>query len=259
MNFTLILVLAVVVTGVIWLADKLWLRKGRQHKATEAAAATEAKTPWYVDYSRSFFPVLLFVLVVRSFIIEPFQIPSGSMEPTLGVGDFITVNKFSYGLRLPVVDTKIIPTGEPSRGDVVVFRFPEKPNVDFIKRVIGVPGDHIHYENKRLYVNGKEVDKTLVSDDVQSSPGSTQFTESLPSGHGTVQHAVYNIASQPSKDFDGTVPAGHYFVMGDNRDNSLDSRYWGFVPEGNLVGRASLVWMHWHGGLPSFSNDRIIH
>ncbi|MGJ8513363.1 signal peptidase I [Carnimonas bestiolae] len=255
MNFSLILVIAVVVTGVVWLLDKLVWRKKR------AAADPAKKQPWYVDYSRSFFPVLLFVLVVRSFVVEPFQIPSGSMEPTLDVGDFITVNKFSYGLRLPVVDTKIIPTGEPQRGDVVVFRYPVNPKQDFIKRVIGLPGDHIRYQDEQLYINGKQVDKTLVSDDVEASPGQVQYQETLPSSDKQVRHQLYNTADvpfDPRRNFEGEVPEGHYFVMGDNRDNSADSRFWGYVPEGNLVGRASFVWMHWSGGLPSFSNDRVI-
>ncbi|WP_025732971.1 signal peptidase I [Carnimonas nigrificans] len=255
MNFSLILVIAVVVTGVIWLLDKRVWRKRR------AEADPARKQPWYVDYSRSFFPVLLFVLVVRSFIVEPFQIPSGSMEPTLDVGDFITVNKFSYGLRLPVLDTKIIPTGEPKRGDVVVFRYPVNPEQDFIKRVIGLPGDHIRYQDEQLYINGEKVDKTLVSDDVEASPGQVQYQETLPSNGGEVRHQVYNttdVPFDPRRNFEGEVPEGHYFVMGDNRDNSADSRFWGFVPEGNLVGRASFVWMHWRSGLPSFSSDRVI-
>jgi len=249
MFLSVFFVAAVVVMGLIWLLDAVWLKSRRE------TAGSDTKAPWYVDYSRSLFPVLLFVLVVRSFIVEPFQIPSGSMEPTLKVGDYIAVNKFSYGLRLPITHTRILSTGEPHRGDVIVFRFPLNPSVDFIKRVVGVPGDHVVYQDKHLYINGKLISKTLVSDDVASSPGMQLFQEDLDG----VKHAVYNNPDVDSKGFDGTVPAGHYFVMGDNRDNSADSRYWGFVPEQNLVGKAFFVWMHWHGGLPSFTHDRIIH
>lgn len=252
MDFSLLLVIAVLVTGAVWLCDVLWLRRRRRANGVVDDASHQ---PWYVEYSRSFFPVLLVVLVVRSFVIEPFQIPSGSMEPTLDIGDFIVVSKFSYGMRLPVINTKIVPTGEPQRGDVMVFRYPPDPSVNFIKRVVGLPGDHVRYVDKRLYINGELVEKDFVSNQVPANPGEELWLETL----GDVTHSIYNSPRDPGRGFEGRVPEGEYFVMGDNRDHSSDSRYWGFVPEGNVVGRAFAVWMHWGSGLPSFSAARMIH
>ncbi|RKR06319.1 signal peptidase I [Kushneria sinocarnis] len=271
MDFTLLLVLAVAVTGLVWLLDLVLLRRLRtapgpaaDHAASETAAGTSGRRrrvraqrdPWYVDYARSFFPVLLVVLLLRSFLIEPFQIPSGSMRPTLKVGDFIVVNKFAYGLRLPVVHTRILDVGEPQRGDIMVFRFPQEPDVDFIKRVIGVPGDHIRYENKQLYVNGKPVPKELLDDAPAANPEEDLLLEHL---FGR-DHRIYNNPNDPGPQMrEITVPPGHYFMMGDNRDHSNDSRYWGFVPENNIVGKAFAVWMHWKGGLPDFTQARLLH
>ncbi|MCB8890096.1 signal peptidase I [Vreelandella malpeensis] len=266
MDFSLLLVLAVIVTGIIYLLDALWFRPRRQKRVASAEAASHdgldaatreklEKEPWPIDYSRSLFPVLLVVLVVRSFIVEPFQIPSGSMRPTLEVGDFILVNKFAYGLRLPVVHTKVFEVDEPERGEVMVFRFPDEPSVNFIKRVVGLPGDRIRYEGKQLYVNGEPVAKTLIEEGPAGSPQQLLLEERL----GSVRHAIYNNPRDPGPQMgEVVVPEGEYFMMGDNRDQSNDSRYWGFVPEENIVGRAFAVWMHWDGGLPSFSSVRRI-
>ncbi|MBF8223027.1 signal peptidase I [Halomonas sp. 328] len=266
MDFSLLLVVAVAVTGLIWLADRLWWRRGRLARlsAVEAEAqeplAGEArerllKEPWPVDYARSFFPVLLVVLVVRSFLVEPFQIPSGSMRPTLEVGDFILVNKYAYGLRLPVTHTRIVELGEPQRGDVMVFRFPSEPSVNFIKRVVGLPGDRVRYEGKQLYINGEAVPKTLLEEGPATAPRELLLEERL----GERGHLIYNNPQDPGPQVrEVVVPEGHYFTIGDNRDHSNDSRYWGFVPEANIVGRAFAVWMHWDGGLPSFTSVRRI-
>ncbi|MBR9878789.1 MAG: signal peptidase I [Gammaproteobacteria bacterium] len=266
MDFSLLLVIAVAVTGLIWLLDLVWWRPRRQ--AVTAAAETgttegvdlsaqelSRKDPWPVDYAKSFFPVLLVVLVLRSFVVEPFQIPSGSMRPTLEVGDFILVNKFTYGLRLPVANTKILDLNEPERGDVMVFRYPQDPAVNFIKRVVALPGDTLRYVDKQLYVNGEPVPKTLLDDAPESAPGELLFSEQL----GEHQHQIYNNPRDRGPlVHDVVVPEGMYFAMGDNRDHSNDSRYWGFIPEANIVGKAFAVWMHWDGGLPSFSSVRTI-
>ncbi|MDR5868216.1 signal peptidase I [Halomonas koreensis] len=267
MDFALLLTLAVAVTGAIWLLDLVWWRPARRARlmASVEAGTTEGlepaareralKEPWPVDYARSFFPVLLVVLVLRSFLVEPFQIPSGSMRPTLEVGDFILVNKFAYGLRLPVVDTKVVDIDEPERGDVMVFRFPDEPSVNFIKRVVGLPGDRIRYEDKQLYVNGRPVPKALLEAGPEGAPDELLFEERL----GEVAHPIYNNPRDPGPQMrEIVVPQGHYFTMGDNRDHSNDSRYWGFVPEENVVGKAFAVWMHWDGGLPSFTSVRRI-
>ncbi|QEA40124.1 signal peptidase I [Pistricoccus aurantiacus] len=266
MDFALLLVLAVAVTGLVWLLDILWLRRVRQARVAVADTDAQAggsegalkqrasvKEPWYVDYSRSFFPVLLIVLVLRSFVVEPFQIPSGSMRPTLKIGDFILVNKFTYGLRLPVINTKVVALNEPERGDVMVFRFPQDPAVNFIKRVIGLPGDRIRYQGKQLYVNGEPVPKELLEENPEAAPTEFLLRELLDQR----THEIYNNPRDPGPQMrEIEVPAGHYFVMGDNRDHSNDSRYWGFVPEENIVGKAFAVWMHWDGGLPSFMSVR---
>ena len=266
MDFSLLLVIAVLLSGAIYLLDVLVFRPKRLQRTQAADAASKdgldpasretlLKEPWPVDYARSFFPVLLVVLVVRSFIIEPFQIPSGSMRPTLEVGDFILVNKYAYGLRLPVTHTQILDVGKPERGDVMVFRFPEDPSINFIKRVVGLPGDIIRYEGKQLYVNGERVNKRLVEEAPDASPQQLLLEEEL----NDASHQIYNNPRDPGPQLRAVqVPQGHYFTMGDNRDHSNDSRYWGFVPEENIVGRAFAVWMHWDGGLPSFSEVRRI-
>ena len=266
MDFSLLLVLAVALSGAIYLLDVLVLRPKRRERVAKAETATMEgldaptrekllKEPWPVDYARSFFPVLLVVLVVRSFIVEPFQIPSGSMKPTLEIGDFILVNKFAYGLRLPVVHNRFLEVDDPERGDVMVFRFPEEPSVNFIKRVVGLPGDRIRYEGKQLYINGEPVTKVLIEEGPELSPQQLLLEEQLVE----VSHFIYNNPRDPGPQMsEVVVPEGHYFTMGDNRDHSNDSRYWGFVPEDNIVGRAFAVWMHWDGGLPSFTSVRRI-
>lgn len=255
-DFAAILLLILIVTGIIWLVDKFkWsgirqqaLEKARTSMGGNLPEADEAKLlkePTIVEYSKSFFPVILIVLVLRSFLVEPFRIPSGSMMPTLLDGDFILVNKFSYGVRLPVVDWKVIPVGEPQRGDVVVFRFPKDPSIDFIKRVIGLPGDIIEYRDKILYVNGTAADQNIVGSYLGEGAGlymtgASERTEKLDA----VEHAILINGNNPSRNIRVTVPEGQYFVMGDNRDHSNDSRFWGFVPEENLVGRAFMIWMN---------------
>lgn len=268
MNFNLawILVSAAAISGVVWLLDKLFFEGARSLKAEKIAVdegtarrdVELALEPWWVENARSFFPVLLFVLVLRSFIVEPFRIPSGSMMSTLMVGDFIVVSKSAYGLRLPIGHKKILDFGAPERGDVAVFRYPQNPSVDYIKRVIGLPGDTLSYVDKRLYINGEEVPLSTGSEytGVDGHVGTMQFTETL----GEVEHDILRNQnsdvgfSQSLRNI--KVPEGHYFMMGDNRDNSNDSRYWGFVPEENLVGRAFAIWLNirHHGGL-DFSMD----
>ncbi len=250
MSFALILVILAAVTGVIWLVDALFFAKGRRAAATADDAPSQ---PLVVEYARSFFPVILAVLIFRSFIAEPFRIPSGSMMPTLDVGDFILVNKFAYGLRWPVLDSKFLSIGEPKRGDVVVFRYPRDPTQNWIKRVIGLPGDVISFHDHTLMINGKPVpkydSKPYTDDGSKESPDMAQVgTQASEEDLLGVKHAVLTIPGMNrSPQGTWTVPQGHYFVMGDNRDNSMDSRYWGFLPEKNLVGKAFLIWLSWRG------------
>lgn len=197
-----------------------------------------------VEYSRSFFPVFFIVLLLRSFLVEPFRIPSGSLEPTLLVGDFVAVNKFIYGLRLPVWEKQIMPISHPKTGQITVFRWPPDPSYDYIKRVIGVPGDRISYHNKTLTINGKEATRTFVEYTIDESSGKAvaKYKENLDG----VVHDIFIRADVPSVDFEIVVPEENYFMMGDNRDDSADSRYWGFVPDSYLRGKAFLVWMSWN-------------
>jgi signal peptidase I len=242
-GFNLILTLLTLFTGAVWLLDKLWLA-GRRKAAAAAAQGQEAPQPGaLVDFCVSLFPVIFAVFVLRSFVVEPFRIPSGSMNPTLYDGDFILVNKFGYGLRCPVGSCKLLDIGEPRRGDVVVFRYPAPSEADanygndFIKRVIGVPGDHIQYIDKVLSVNGQKIEVQpagIFPEDELAQ----RFTEDLLG----VKHNILMKSSRRSPDVDVVVPPGHYFMMGDNRDESNDSRYWGFVPEANLKGRAMVIW-----------------
>lgn len=240
-NFELVLFYAIVITGVITLYDVLFLARHRK--------TANAEMPIIVDYARAFFPVLVVVFLLRSFLVEPFRIPSTSLSPTLLKGDFILVNKFDYGIRLPVIHTKLWDIGEPKRGDIIVFRYPPNPSVDFIKRVIGVPGDKISYINKTLYVNGVPQQQSVVGtqqakDDDDQAWQAQIRTEDLVG----LKHQIYVDPTRNNQDVrDIIVPPHMYFVMGDNRDNSLDSRYWGFVPEKNIVGRGMLIWMSWAG------------
>ncbi len=261
MNFALILFVATLVTGLVALADKLHFAKTR---------GRDVREPWWIEYPKSFFPVLLIVFLLRSFLAEPFKIPSSSMRPTLEVGDFILVNKFAYGLRLPILEQKVVPITDPRRGDVVVFRYPLNPSQDFIKRVIGLPGDAIVYKDKRLTVNGvpwpQKADGSYSYLEGLRFETMTQFSENADPGQGAHEHAAAadptmppvipgQVRAFPGRDncdynpdgsgFSCKVPAGHYFVMGDNRDRSDDSRYWGFVPDDHLRGRAFFVWFNW--------------
>jgi len=239
-NFELILFYAIVVTGVLSLIDIIFFAPKRKQ--------TGKKMPIISDYSRSFFPILLIVFLLRSFLFEPFRIPSGSLEPTLLVGDFILVNKYDYGVRLPVIHKKIFGEGEPKRGDIMIFRWPPNPSVDFIKRVIGLPGDRISYVNKELLINGEKIPQTFLQKaSAESEDGSEWMaTEKLEDLFG-VKHKIFVDQNKLSRDYrDIIVPPGMYFVMGDNRDDSADSRYWGFVPEENIVGKAVLIWMSWN-------------
>ncbi|MBU9442044.1 signal peptidase I [Burkholderia multivorans] len=286
MNFALILFVLVIVTGVAWVLDKLVFLP-RRRKAAEAAVEEfdrqqsridkrfadenavqtrsklrdeKLRQPWWLEYTASFFPVILAVFVVRSFIVEPFKIPSGSMVPTLLVGDFILVNKFEYGLRMPITNMKITQGSPLARGDVVVFRYPKDESVDYIKRVIGLPGDTVAYQDKQLTINGQPVPETPLPDyfDDERQNYAKQFEETI----GNKKNAILNNPAVPpfvmgaydypyrdnctynSRGVICKVPPGHYFMMGDNRDNSADSRYWGFVPDKNIVGRAFFIWMN---------------
>ena len=305
MNFALILFLLTAVTGVAWLVDKLVLEGRRRERARAAVAnfdrqrgATPAtatvtgplaqrqdvesaalREPSWVEYSKAFFPVLLIVFLLRSFLAEPFKIPSSSMRPTLEVGDFILVNKFIYGIRLPILEQKIVPIGDPKRGDVVVFRYPVNPTQDFIKRVIGVGGDVVEYRDKRLTVNGEPWP--------QKADGTYSYVEGLrfdtlerefertDAAVGAQEHTIgINPQAQPVyppnvRNFPGRencdynergficrVPAGQYLMMGDNRDNSDDSRYWGFVPDDHIRGKAFFIWFNWDD-IASFAWKRV--
>lgn len=238
-DFSFFLLIASVITGTVWGGYLLFLKSKNQ-------VFDEANEPILIEYARSFFPVVLLVLILRSFIAEPFRIPSGSMMPTLLVGDFILVNKFTYGIRLPVINKKIIELGAPNRGDIVVFRYPKDPKVDYIKRVIGLPGDKIAYSNKQLTVNDIPVKAVSLGrfQGVGQGADMTGAEELLENLTG-VEHSILIRNGAPSVEFVYVVPAGHYFAMGDNRDNSNDSRYWGPVPEANLVGKAFFIWMSW--------------
>ena len=253
MNFALVLFLLLLATGAVWLLDHYWLRRRRDPGRPE---------PWWVEYPKSFFPVILVVFLLRSFLVEPFKIPSGSMLPTLLVGDFILVNKFTYGIRLPVINLKLIDVNQPQRGDIMVFRYPENPSLDYIKRVAALPGDKIAYRNKQLWINGEEI-KQVPDGEYNYVESGLNFVTArrLVETLGNRRHAILVQPEAPSVHLSGVrgfpfrencayndagfscaVPAGHYFLMGDNRDSSSDSRYWGFVPEANIVGKAFLIW-----------------
>jgi len=251
LNFALFLFSLLSVTGLVWLLDKTLLRSRRPK---------DARQPWWVEYSISFFPVILVVFLLRSFLVEPFKIPSGSMIPTLLVGDFILVNKYTYGIRLPVVNVKVVELGSPKRGDVMVFRYPVDPSLDYIKRVVGLPGDRVEYRDKRLWINGAEVPRRPLGD-YESRERLQYFPRYLElfgdQGHeiilekevaGFVNRGA-DFGQSGNCDYNSgglvcTVPPGHYFVMGDNRDNSSDSRVWGFVPDANIVGKAFFIWLN---------------
>lgn len=257
MNFALIMFILLLVTGGAWLLDRYVLGPRR------AAASPGKKEPWWVEYARSFFPVILAVFLLRSFLVEPFKIPSGSMIPTLQIGDFILVNKFTYGVRLPIIGTKVVPINDPKRGDVMVFHYPEEPSIDYIKRVIGLPGDVITYRGKELFVNGV-VQQHVPDGDYNYVDGlNFMHTERYKENLGGRTHSILvnpeaasihlgSVAGFPHSEACSfseaemrcTVPDKHYFMLGDNRDNSRDSRYWGFVSDELIVGRAFMIWMN---------------
>lgn len=276
-DFPLLLVIIVVGSGAIWLLDSLLLAPPRRRKRDELAlqypghevegskaaqafaetCALEASEPAVVEYARSFFPVLAVVLILRSFLYEPFQIPSSSMVPTLEVGDYILVDKYSYGLRLPVTRTKILETGAPERGDVMVFFPPHQNDTYYIKRVIGKPGDRIAYRDKQLFVNGEPVPQEWLAELPAGRYTIRMGREELPASDG---HLMQTDDRRGARNFSVVVKPGHYFMMGDNRDNSSDSRVWGQVPERDIVGKAVAIWMHWENFLsvPSFSRSGAI-
>ncbi|MND73498.1 Signal peptidase I [compost metagenome] len=281
-NFPLLLVIAVAVCGMLALVDLVLLAPRRRSAiATYEGQVSEPdpdvldrlnKEPLLVEYGKSFFPVLAIVLVLRSFLVEPFQIPSGSMKPTLEVGDFILVNKFAYGIRLPVLDNKVIEVGDPQRGDVMVFRYPSDPNINYIKRVIGLPGDRIAYSSgKHLSVNGQPVAEKLLGEEPGTLGSAMLYAEKLGEAEHLIRKEMKRYRMEPGREW--VVPQGHYFMMGDNRDNSNDSRYWndpripkdllGMVPDRNIVGKAFAVWMSWPDpklrNLPNFSRVGLIH
>ena len=244
-DFALILVILTAVSGLILLANRLFGRGA----AGAGGSGKGASENVFVEYARSFFPIFLAVLLLRSFLVEPFRIPSGSMIPTLLVGDFILVNKFTYGLRLPVLNQKFVPIGAPERGDVVVFRNPENPSVPFIKRVIGLPGDRIEYRDKVVYINGEAQPQTKVGGYVGTGRSAAHSSSIIYDEQlGDLMHEILRTAARPDRNYQLEVPEDSYFVLGDNRDNSRDSRYWGFVPDQNLVGKAFAIWFSWDGG-----------
>ena len=250
-DFSFYLFAASVITGVIWGSYLLILK-------SKGLTFDEKNEPILVEYARSFFPIVLIVLLLRSFIAEPFRIPSGSMMPTLLVGDFILVNKFTYGIRLPVINKKIIELSEPNRGDIVVFRYPKDPTVDYIKRIVGLPGDKVVYSNKKLTINDLPVQQTSLGNyqgvgQGEEMSGAEDLLESLTG----VEHRILIRNGTPTVEFVYVVPEGNYFAMGDNRDNSNDSRYWGPVPEANLVGKAFFIWMSWDWQNKGVGFDRI--
>jgi signal peptidase I len=247
MYFALFMLVILLITGLIWLLDILLLRKNRPLGVDD---------PWYVEYAKSFFPVILLVFTLRSFLVEPFKIPSGSMMPTLLAGDYILVNKFTYGFRVPILNNTVLEMNHPKRGDVFVFHYPPEPTIDYIKRVVGVPGDTIQYQDKKLIINGKQLELTFEDNYEYEMQGANiinarRSKEQLGDvAHDILIHDIpnqYNADSPGAKLLNGetiTVPEGNYFAMGDNRDNSADSRVWGFVPEHNLVGKAFFIWFN---------------
>lgn len=246
-DFELLLVSLAAISGSIWAAHRLFFAKD--------AVSAEINEPVIVEYARSLFPVFFIVLILRSFIAEPYEIPSGSMKPTLLIGDFIIVNKFSYGVKLPVIDVQLFDVGNPERGDVMVFRYPRDNQTNYIKRVVGLPGDHILYLNKMLYINGEAVSQQVFAE-VAGQCGrykAIERTENLPGA----THRIYVCPQTPDRAYEFNVPDNEYLVLGDNRDNSNDGRYWGYVPKNNLVGKAKLIWFSSDALKGWFSGERV--
>lgn len=252
-DFAFFLLSGTILTGVIWLFDSLVLAPRRksanphEYSGESINTGSSRKEPIITEYAKSFFPVLLIVFVLRGFVVEPFRIPSGSMIPSLFIGDFILVNKFAYGVKMPVFNHVLLDVEKPQRGDVAVFKYPRDPSIDYIKRVVGVPGDHIAYYKKVLYVNGKQIESKRIGE--YSGPGENNVANEYVENLVGLNHNILIIPSRPGLDAEYIVPEGHYFMMGDNRDNSNDSRYWGVVPEKYLVGKAFMIWMHWDNGV----------
>ncbi|MGB3621680.1 signal peptidase I [Ketobacter sp. MCCC 1A13808] len=245
-DFAIVLVSLVAFTGLFYFLDLFYFSRHRSEGEPP---------PQWLEFPKSFFPVLVIVLVLRSFLIEPFKIPTGSMIPTLLVGDYILVNKYAYGLRVPILGTEIIPIGKPKTGDIMVFKYPENPSINYIKRVVGVPGDEIRYENKTIYVNGVAASQILEAQLPPSQPQIKIYNETL----GGVEHDIMVTLDRPTEaPRTWIVPEDHYFVFGDNRDNSRDSRFWGFVPDQLVVGRAFAIWMHMPGWVPSFERNKFV-
>ena len=254
-DFELILVILTLVSGGIWALDKIFWAKKRQPSSKEDS--DEADEPIVVEYANSLFPVFLVVLLLRSFVGEPYEIPSGSMKPTLLIGDYIIVSKFSYGIRLPVIDTKILDIAGPERGDVFVFRYPVDNETNFIKRAVGVPGDHIRYANKTVYVNGEIAQQTEIGVAPGECPGFFRQPASIvKESLNGIEHDIYVCRQGLAGAIEFLVPEGHYLAFGDNRDNSNDSRSWGFVPEKNLVGKAQIIWFSSDAEKDWFSGER---
>ena len=256
-DFSTFMALIVVVSGAIWAVDSLVLAPRRRVaggvgpiSGSDDGRPRAGPKPAIVEYARSFFPVFLAVFVIRSFVVEPFRIPSGSMMPTLLIGDFIAVNKFAYGIRLPIVNHTVFEIGRPERGDVAVFRYPVDGETVFIKRIVGLPGDRIFYRrDKKLFINGLETERSVPETYAGSGSGShMNGAEQRLEALGDHTHAILYRPDQPSVEGEWVVPQGQYFVLGDNRDKSHDSRFWGFVPETNLIGPASIIWMNWDWG-----------
>ena len=262
-DFSLFLFATIVVTGLYWLAEKLYFKPKRVASAqllTENARTLALQQPWWLDWTAGLFPMICVVFLIRSFLFESFKVPTGSMIPSIWIGDVMLINKFQYGVRLPILNTKVADVSSPQRGDIMVFRFPPKPSQNYVKRVIGLPGDDISYLNKVLAVNGKILTKTPQKDyvDTDTMAISKQFEETIADKKylllnednrpayvaGAIEFPNNQQCKYTVEGVRCTVPAGHYFMMGDNRDNSLDSRYWGFVPEANIVGKATFVWMN---------------
>ncbi|WP_126455469.1 signal peptidase I [Sulfuriflexus mobilis] len=252
-DFELLLVSLTAASGAIWALHRVFFAKAVTADIQSGKEA--ASEPVVVEYARSLFPVFFIVLLLRSFVAEPYEIPSGSMKPTLLVGDFIVVSKFSYGVRLPVIDTKLFDVDSPQRGDVMVFRYPRDNETNYIKRVVGLPGDHILYMNKMLYINNEPVSQETQAEVAGQCGGykAIERVENLPG----VAHRIYVCPQAPDRAYEFTVPEGQFLALGDNRDNSNDGRYWGYVPERNLVGRAKMIWFSSDASKGWFSGERI--
>jgi signal peptidase I len=264
-DFAYWLVIATAVTGAVALLDWVVLKPRRMvavaayqkesgQNVDHTMVQALSREPVWVEFPKSFFPVLLIVLTVRSFVVEPFKIPTGSMEPTLLAGDFILVNKYAYGLRIPVLGTKIFAIDDPGRGDIMVFKYPENPRINYIKRVVGEPGDKITYYNKELQINGEVMPQRLLAQLPPAMPRFNVLEEDL----GGLKHRIQTQLGGHLSSGEWVVPEGHYFVLGDNRDNSRDSRAWGFVPDELVVGQAFAVWMHMPGWVPSFKRNGFV-